>query len=214
MSPPTDNRLICPRANLTPSETPPSLFNDEVAFFTSIPWIQGLLNAPDAISFLPACRNPLTDVHDQLFGRTLATNRAIQHMLCVFRAPSPEAALDPTRNITEVDTFVSVGHGVSGFPNVVHGGIVASLLDESMGCIFDLNISLGKAAPTFQTSSVTGGLDVRYLRPVPTNSILRITAKVESINGRKTKIQCQMANENGEVLAKCDSTWVATKPNL
>lgn len=197
-----------------PLQDQPSLLDDEIAFFTTLPWTQTLLAAPGAIPFLPACRNPLSAVHDQLFSRTLATSRALRQMLCVFRSPSTAAALDPSLPISEIDALVSVGHGVSGFPNVVHGGVVATLLDETMGCIFDLNIALGKTAPTFRTSSVTGGLDVRYLKPVPTESVLRVTAKVESFNGRKTKIRCHLTNEQGQVFATCESTWVATKPSL
>lgn len=214
MSPPTSNRLICPALGLSPSETPPGFLEKELAFFTAIPWTAALLEASDAIVFVPPCRNPVSDAHDQLFGCTLANDRAVRQMLCLLRAKSPAAALDSARAITEIDTFVSVGDGVSGFPNVVHGGIVASLLDESMGAIFDLNVTLGKDARAFQSNNVTAGLNVTYLKPVPTNSVLHIAVKVEEMNGRKTKIQCDLKDEKGMVLAKCSSTWVTLKPSL
>ncbi|KAK7398144.1 hypothetical protein QQX98_012486 [Neonectria punicea] len=214
MSPPTSNRLICPGLGLCPSETPPGFLKKELAFFAAIPWTAALLEAPGTIAFVPPCRNPVSDAHDQLFGRTLANDRAVRQMLCLLRAESPATALDSARAITEIETLVSVGDGVSGFPNVVHGGIVASLLDESMGAFFDLNITLGKAAKAFQSNNVTGGLNVTYLKPVPTNSVLHITVKVEEMNGRKTKIQCDLKNETGVVLAKCSSMWVALKPSL
>ncbi|KPM45393.1 hypothetical protein AK830_g1220 [Neonectria ditissima] len=214
MSPPISNRLICPELGLCPSETPPGFLDKELAFFNAIPWTAALLEAPDAIAFVPPCRNPVSDAHDQLFGCTLANDRAVKQMLCLLRAKSRAAALDPTRAITEIETLISVGDGVSGFPNVVHGGIVASLLDESMGAVFDLNVTLGKEARAFQSNNVTGALNVTYLKPVPTNSVLHITVKVEEMNGRKTKIQCDLKDENHAVLAKCSSTWVALKPSL
>lgn len=214
MSPPTYNRLVCPGLNLTPEETPSDLYEKEVAFFNSIPWTAARLSTPGAIAFVPPCRNPITDVHDQLFGRTLANDRSITHMLCIFRAESPEAALDPTRTITETETLICAGDGVSGFPNVVHGGVVASMLDESMGALFDLNTTLGKSASAFKANNVTGKLDVSYHSPAPTNSVFRITVKVEEMNGRKTKFYCEMKDEKDTVLAKCSSTWLTVKPSL
>ncbi|KAI5463700.1 HotDog domain-containing protein [Mariannaea sp. PMI_226] len=214
MSHPSDNRLLCPRLGLAPPEISLSQFEDEISFFNSVPWTAALLNEADAIPFLPACRTPASDVHDQFFGRTLHNDRGIQHMISIFRISSAAAALDPGQVITEVDTLVYVGSGITGFANVVHGGIVASLLDEAMGCIFDLNIALEKESPTFQTSNVTGALNVTYLKKVPTNSLLLLTAKVEAFNGRKTTIQCQLRDETREVLAKCESTWVGLKSSL
>ncbi|KAH7150398.1 HotDog domain-containing protein [Dactylonectria estremocensis] len=214
MSPPVHSRLVCPGLNLAPAETPSDLFASELAFFKSIPWTAARLSAPGAIAFVPPCRNPITDVHDQFFGRTLANDRSLTHMLCVFRTESTEAALDPAQTVTQMETLICTGDGVSGFPNVVHGGVVASLLDESMGAFFDLNITLGKSASAFQASNVTGKLDVSYLKPAPTNSVLRITVKAEEMNGRKTKFHCELKDENDLVVAKCSSLWVTVKPSL
>lgn len=111
-------------------------------------------------------------------------------------------------------TLVEAGDGVSGFPGLMHGGISASLLDESMGNILDLNGALRKEARAFTTPNVTGGLDIKYLKPVPTNAVLYIRAIVEEMDGRKTKIRGEIKNENGEVLVKCESKWIALKASL
>lgn len=135
-------------------------------------------------------------------------------MLSFFHAPSPSAAKEANRNITEIVTLVEAGDGVSGFPGLMHGGISASLLDESMGNILDLNGALRKEARAFTTPNVTGGLDIKYLKPVPTNAVLYIRAIVEEMDGRKTKIRGEIKNENGEVLVKCESKWIALKASL
>ena len=101
---------------------------------------------------------------------------------------------------------------MSGYPNVVHGGIVASLMDEAMGVIFELNATLRKDLPAFKADNVTAGLDVTYLKPVNTNSVLCITSTVEEMSGRKTRITCEVANEKEDVLAKCSSRWMSLKP--
>ncbi|KAF4992602.1 hypothetical protein FDECE_13653 [Fusarium decemcellulare] len=212
--PPIDTTIVCPALNLLPENTQPDCFASDLAFFASLPWTAALLKAPDAIPFLPSCRNPASPKHDQLFGRELNTDRGLSHFLSFFRAPSVAAAQDPSQNVLEIVTLVSVGEGVSGFPGVVHGGIVASLLDESMGNIFDLNQTLGKEARAFKTASVTGGLDVKFLKPVPTNSVFCVTATVEEIEDRKTSVRCELKDAKGETLAKCSSKWVALKSNL
>ncbi|KAF5023686.1 hypothetical protein F66182_4252 [Fusarium sp. NRRL 66182] len=212
--PPFNNTILCPALNLLPEDTPQDRFTSELAFFASHPWTAALLCAPDTIPFLPSCRNPQSSAHDQFFGHTLNSARGLSHFISFFRAPSHEIARDPEHNITEIVVLVAVGEGTSGYPGVVHGGIVAALLDETMGTIFDLNGTLGKEARAFRTGSVTGGIEVKYLNPVPVNSVLCITAVAEEIDGRKTKVRGEMKNEKGEVLATCSSKWVALKPSL
>lgn len=60
--------------------------------------------------------------------------------------------------------------------NVMHGGIIATVFDEALG-IFANYISQGKRA-------VTSNISVNFLKPVPQNDSLLITAKLTS-SGRK-----------------------------
>ncbi|KAF7560702.1 hypothetical protein G7046_g3464 [Stylonectria norvegica] len=214
MSPPSDLRLICPALNFTPPQTPPALFAAEIAYFTSIPWTAALLAAAGTIPFIPPCRNTLTDVHDQLFGVTLANDRCFAHLLSSFRAESHAAALDPQKPILTTTHFIAVGDGVSGYPSVVHGGMTGAMMDEAMGATFELNGVLGKDFPTFKTGNMTARLDVTYLKPVYTNTIVCIVARIEEMNGRKTRVACEMKDEKGAVLAKCSSNWISLKASL
>lgn len=55
-----------------------------------------------------------------------------------------------------------------GYPGVLHGGVIASLLDAAMtNCLFQQGIQ-----------AVTGELTIRYLRPVPCCAELRLRAGV------------------------------------
>ncbi|RSM11594.1 hypothetical protein CDV31_006697 [Fusarium ambrosium] len=212
--PPIDTTIVCPALNILFPGTPPDLFASELTFFAAVPWTASLLSAPNTIPFLPSCRNPLSSAHDQLFGFTLNNERGLSHLISFFHAPSTDVAKDPSYSITETVTLVSLGDGLSGFPGVTHGGMIASLLDESMGTIFELNSTLRKEARAFQTPNVTGGLDIKYLKPVPTNAVYYITSTVDETDGRKTKIRSELKDKDGEVLAKCSSNWVALKSNL
>lgn len=62
-----------------------------------------------------------------------------------------------------------------GPPNSVHGGFVAAALDELLGMAQSLS---GK-------SGMTGTLTVRYRKPTPLHTDLRLTARVEKVEGRK-----------------------------
>jgi acyl-coenzyme A thioesterase PaaI-like protein len=53
-----------------------------------------------------------------------------------------------------------------GFPGLVHGGLISTILDETMG----------RTPLHNRTWVMTGRLEVRYRRPVPTGERLRISA--------------------------------------
>jgi len=64
------------------------------------------------------------------------------------------------------DFTPSEGH--QGFPGVLHGGIIATLLDETMG----------RTGALRREWLVTGKLDVRYRQPAPVDRPLRVWAEI------------------------------------
>lgn len=77
------------------------------------------------------------------------------------------------RNIEtgEVIKILWLGPSISGWPGVAHGGVLATLLDET----------LGRCAMGFLEGStgVTANLQVNYLKPILTNGFYVIRASVE-----------------------------------
>ena len=69
-----------------------------------------------------------------------------------------------------------------GFPGVLHGGILATLLDET----------LSRTAMAEDRLMMTGRLEVRYRRPAPLGPRLRVTA-------RKLRSRSRMVHAEGEV---------------
>src|SRR5881227_4222558 len=63
-----------------------------------------------------------------------------------------------------------------GFPGVIHGGIVAAVLDEALN-----RTSLLGKHPAW---TMTGRLEVRYRRSVPYGHLLRVRASLSSERGR------------------------------
>lgn len=75
-----------------------------------------------------------------------------------------------------VTSVLDVGHWQQGGPGVVHGGVVAAALDETMGA---LQAFFGRPA-------VTAELTTSYRRPIPVGTQLHLWARVQEREGRKT----------------------------
>jgi uncharacterized protein (TIGR00369 family) len=74
----------------------------------------------------------------------------------------------------------------------VHGGILATLLDETMS----------KSVRARGVTAMTRHMEVDYLRPVPSGSALRLEGRVTHNEGRKHWAQARILNSEGTELAK------------
>ncbi len=94
-------------------------------------------------------------------------------------------------NITVPDQYQS-------YPGVVHGGIVATMLDEISG---RATISNGDD----QNLMVTVKLEVKYRRPTPTNTPLKVVGRVVSQTETRAKVEGEIQLADGTVTACCES---------
>ena len=184
-----------------------------------------------AITFISRCFNPVSSRHDQFVGNTLShghhsnttanginglsTNGLgktppLRHMLSLFRPSDAEQSRDPSRPILRVSTLFALGHGTSGYEAIMHGGFIATLFDESLGVVNELNTALGKAGSVFAGISVTASLNIQFAAPVATaETVVCVTAWIERIHGNKTMIKAELTNSEGDKLATAESAWVA-----
>ena len=79
-----------------------------------------------------------------------------------------------------------------GLPGHVHGGIIAPLLDEAMS----------KANRQFGILAMTRQMEVEYLKPVPLDTAIRITAYHRSAYGRNHHCEAKITSEAGAILAE------------
>lgn len=136
----------------------------------------------------------------------------IRHMLSLFRPSDSSHIHDLSRPILRVVTLFALGESISGYEDILHGGLTAAFLDESLGVVNELNTALGKTGDPFAAVSVTASLSINYLAPIPvTEAAVCVTAWVESINGRKTMMRGEVTNSKGEKLATAKSVWVAVE---
>ena len=89
-----------------------------------------------------------------------------------------------------------------GAPGMVHGGIVAALLDEACG----------QAARPLVSPGVTSRLEVRYLAPVPVEELLRLSAQVVERGDRRVRAEASILDRDGLVLAHAQADVVLVRP--
>ncbi len=89
-----------------------------------------------------------------------------------------------------------------GFPGVIHGGIVAAVLDEALN-----RTSLLTEHPAW---SMTGRLEVRYRRNVPYGPLLRVRAYPGTIRNRmlQAKGTLTLADDESIMLAEAQGTFM------
>jgi len=88
-----------------------------------------------------------------------------------------------------------------GHPGYLHGGIIATLLDEAMS----------KAVRARGVAAMTRQLEVEYLRPVPSGVELRIEGKLVRGDGRKHWSEARILSESGVILATGKGLFVEVR---
>lgn len=89
-----------------------------------------------------------------------------------------------------------------GAPGIVHGGIVALVLDEA----------LSKVSKFYGVSAVTAALNIEYLRPVRTGEALHVEARNERCEGRQLYHAGEIRDAQGRLLARAHGRFVAIDP--
>jgi uncharacterized protein (TIGR00369 family) len=89
------------------------------------------------------------------------------------------------------DTF----EGPRGF---LHGGIVATLLDEAMS----------KSLRAKGFTAMTRHIEVEYLRPVPSRAPIRIEGRTMQSDGRKHHTEARILDNTGAVLARGKALFI------
>ena len=91
----------------------------------------------------------------------------------------------------------NMGWQYEGPPNSVHGGFIAAVFDQFLGVAQKLTHQPG----------VTGTLKIRYLKPTPLNTDLKLIGRVKSVQGRKNVLVGEMWA--GDLLtATCEGLFI------
>jgi uncharacterized protein (TIGR00369 family) len=97
-----------------------------------------------------------------------------------------------------VVSFPVVASAFEGHPGYLHGGIIATLLDEAMS----------KAVRARGSSSMTRKMEVDYLRPVPSETPLRLEGRIARNEPRKHWAESRILDEKGKLLAEAKGLFI------
>lgn len=89
-----------------------------------------------------------------------------------------------------------------GFPGHMHGGLVATILDEAMGwAVYGKGIW-----------AMTARMQVRFRQPVPLDRRLRVSARVTNQRQRLVQACAELRDEGGTLLAEGEGAFLRVTP--
>jgi len=103
---------------------------------------------------------------------------------------------DPETGRVQADLIVPDEY--QGYPGVVHGGIVAAILDEVSGRAVMMGGSDENLMATLKMS-------IRYRRPTPTETPLTAVGWVEHMSGIGARVAGEIRLPDGTITADCES---------
>ena len=98
----------------------------------------------------------------------------------------------------EVQALYSVGEEYQGYPGVVHGGVVAAMLDEIGG-----RTTMAGDPNRFM---MTAKIEIRYRKPVPTETPLTLIGRLLKDQGRLAAAHSEIRLPDGTVAAEAEVT--------
>jgi acyl-coenzyme A thioesterase PaaI-like protein len=110
-------------------------------------------------------------IHGALHQPRLIPKYEVYEKLVPLETLSPEEQVLP-----EIVVLVEVGDRLCGHPGYLHGGIIATIIDNAFGWLF----TISKVKSAF-----TANLNVNYRKPVPINSQGFVKVQLTKREGRK-----------------------------
>jgi len=168
-----------------------SLFLSRCATVASMPIPDATRHTPDSLTSSPT----IDERANHCFGCGPANPQGL-HL--VFSTNTS----DPAVPVATAEFRLDRAH--EGPPGYIHGGIVATLLDEAMS---KLNRPLNVLA-------MTRHMEVDYLRPVPLYQTLTLFSRHIRREGRKLFHQAEIRHPDGTTLARAKGVFIAVDKEL
>lgn len=184
-----------------------------VKHFNSQAWLQDTLHDP-AFRIVSLSRETTNNGQGHtLMGRTWNTDGTIQHALSQFRlstAADPLAFPQSDGERAEVRRFYTFGPDLTAHPNLLHGGVVACVLDSSLGRAAGLIVEQSGRDPEIFTVQ----LNITYKKPIPTPGTVATKAWVTKVEGGGRKIWAKgvVEGRGGVVHAVAEGMWLRAEP--
>ena len=132
----------------------------------------------EQIEAAPVRERDASQLKDGIWRQPIADGEVIDHFSDCFVSGQWNPlgiGLDVRREGDEAVARFTLGPAYEGAPGRSHGGIVAAIFDDVLGCLLRFE----------QVPAFTGELRVRYLAPTPVGEPLEFRARGTAFEGRK-----------------------------
>jgi len=184
----------------------PQIPPKEIGHFSSVPISASTIGD---VAFKPMYLSRTLTHHGRghtLMGSTWNTPETIAHLLSFYRS-------ETNNERAEVRRFYTFGSGLNAHPDLLHGGVIACILDSTMGNAVGLK---------FQEMDVKGSagvftaqLNTKYEKPVRTPSTIMARACVKKVEGGGRKVWVEGVIEGGDegdiTHARAEGLWIRAK---
>ncbi|KAH8808164.1 thioesterase family protein-like protein [Xylogone sp. PMI_703] len=171
------------------------------AFFTTIPWCRRYYDDPAFKPFRNSARDKehAKPRYHTFVNQTMARPDAIPHWQAFHRAPQPGSG----NRFGEIFNLISLGGGLNGHIDKVHGGVLSFIFDDVIGtCAWNAR-SKNKVIFTLY-------LKVEYKKAVPTPSVVlcRSWLDNEKTEGKKIFGYASIEDGEGTVMATGEALFI------
>ncbi|KAI7869711.1 HotDog domain-containing protein [Spinellus fusiger] len=108
--------------------------------------------------------------------------------------------------MTQVTVICHLGKNLCGHRGIIHGGLLATLLDEVLGCVAYSSMP--------SKTGFTANLNVDYRKPVLADQWVVLRGELERSEGRKAYTKAWVESEEGVVYVEAKALYISPKvPN-
>ncbi|RKP30053.1 hypothetical protein METBISCDRAFT_17186 [Metschnikowia bicuspidata] len=152
-------------------------------------------------------RNILDGAEQNLLVKTQKEYQAPQltnHTLAVPGAIAVKPVIFHNKVTDETITFVHMGYRLCGHPFIIHGGMIATLLNET----FKRNASLsGTTLSSLKTDYMVENISISYRAPSLANQFFVVkTKQVAALEPKLYKLTSAIESEKGKVLVQAEAS--------
>jgi len=104
---------------------------------------------------------------------------------------------------TESVGVIHFGRGLCGHDGIIHGGLIATVLDEGLGRLAIMNVP--------EKLAVTANLTVEYKAPTKADQFVILRTKIVTLDGRKAHVEGRLEDLDGNLLATAKALFIQPK---
>ncbi|KAF5368026.1 hypothetical protein D9758_004339 [Tetrapyrgos nigripes] len=160
---------------------------------TSLPLLNSLRSQPDADEWYES----------RPYEKFPAERRPNHLTAGALRGPGRLAALPLCRakyDETESYVFIHLGRGLCGHDGIIHGGLLATLLDETMARTAIMNLP--------ERIGVTATLNISYRAPTKADQFVVMKIRLLDVQGRKANVAARVEDMKGTLLVEATGMFV------